>query len=183
MSLDVMIDLETMGTNAMAPIVQIAAVLWETDNGVVQQTFQTHVSLSDELKYGFRPDAGTIMFWMEQSEEARSALVKGQLRAKPTKQMLTDLSLWFFKHKLERSVVWTNGPSFDSTILASHYRKFNEDLPWSFWNDRCFRTLMSELSFNPKNEPRTGVHHNALDDCLHQIKCIQKARNKPYVGI
>jgi hypothetical protein len=180
MTIEVMLDLETLGNKPTAPILQIGVVAWNTETGKIEETFIANTSLEDELKSGFKPSGSTFLWWLEQSEEARLSLIKGQIKSKPTSEVLKELKSWFFNKKLEDCKVWSNGPAFDSAILATHFQRFNADLPWKFWNDRCFRTLMDELKFNPKSVDRVGVYHNAVDDCLHQIRCIQLARKKPF---
>lgn len=40
------------------------------------------------------------------------------------------------------------------------------ELPWKFWNDRCYRTVSAGF---PRRQ-QTGTHHNALDDAISQTK-------------
>ena len=37
---------------------------------------------------------------------------------------------------------------------------------------RDVRTAVDLLGINPKEFTRDGTYHNALDDCLHQIKYL-----------
>ena len=43
--------------------------------------------------------------------------------------------------------------------------------PWTFWQERDLRTLKG-LSPDLRIE-RSGTHHNALDDALHQARLVQ----------
>jgi hypothetical protein len=176
----VTIDLETLGSHPNSVVNQIAAVAWNPDVGKITAEFQLNVDIDDELRLGFKPTGSTVCWWLNQSEEARKSITNGQLKAKPTKEALQSLSLWFKQNNLQDALVWSNGPSFDSAILQTHYSRFGASVPWKFFFDRCFRTLMMLKEFNPKKVPREGVHHNALDDCLHQAKCIQLAMGKPW---
>jgi hypothetical protein len=180
MNKEVMIDLETMGTSPLAPILQLSAVVWNPKEGTIEGTFNAFVSLQDELSLGFKPEANTILWWLSQEVAARHALAEGQRKAIPTKDALQQFRDWYVKENLGDLKVWANGPSFDLTILELHFHKFKQLTPWKFWNQRCYRTLMEERDFNPKEVPFKGVKHNGLHDCYHQIKCVQKAKGLPW---
>lgn len=66
-----MIDLETMGNKPSAPIVSIGAVIFDPSTGEFGPDFYRVVSLKSSVDGGAVPDADTIMWWMQQSEEAR----------------------------------------------------------------------------------------------------------------
>lgn len=59
---------------------------------------------------------------------------------------------------------------FDITILENWFRACNTPIPWKFWNVRDVRTIVDWFNIDTRSYEREGVHHNALDDCLHQIK-------------
>ena len=50
--------------------------------------------------------------------------------------------------------------------LGDAYDRAMRHRPWKFWNDRCYRTIKSMHPEVPM--PRTGTHHNALDDAKTQ---------------
>jgi hypothetical protein len=177
--IEVMLDLETMGRTPNAPILQVAAVAWDSQTGRHVHEFHCHVSFQDELRLGFKPDADTVLWWMEQSESARKAIIDGQTKSPlKTKDMVQRLHTWVVSNQLSEVNWWSNGPAFDSSIMSMHFACFNSLPPWKHWADRCYRTLMEERKFNPRTVTRSGVAHNALDDCAHQIKCLQLARSK-----
>jgi hypothetical protein len=67
---------------------------------------------------------------------------------------------------------WGNGADFDLVILRSAFEAVDLDPPYAFHRVRCFRTVKS--LFKVKKPERIGVHHNALDDALHQIRHLQE---------
>lgn len=69
-----MIDLETMGSGPYAPIISIGAVFFEPNGGPIGDDFLVNVSLESSMRFRARPDASTILWWMEQDEAARKAL-------------------------------------------------------------------------------------------------------------
>lgn len=160
----IMIDLETMGTRPDAPIIAIGAVKF-TAMGVTDQTFYTNVDLASAVKDGGAViDPDTLMWWMQQSDEARQVLLSG---ASPLRVALHDFTRWV-KDTDEPKGVWGNGASFDNVILSETYKRVGMEPPWKFWNDRCYRTVKN--MFPACKMERIGTHHNALDDAESQAE-------------
>jgi len=63
-------------------------------------------------------------------------------------------------------VVWGNGASFDNAILANAYHKTHLDLPWQYYNNRCYRTIKN--CYPNIKLSRAGTLHKALDDAKSQ---------------
>ena len=152
-----MLDIETMGNSANSAIVALGAVHFD-ERGVLD-SYYSGVSLESSLDIGLDVDASTVMWWMSQSDDARSALSVDVL---DILTVLTSFGLWIGRDP----IVWGNGAAFDNIILSNAYRKVKIAQPWDFWNDRCYRTIKS-LYPNVKML-RRGVHHNALDDAKSQ---------------
>jgi hypothetical protein len=171
-----MVDIETLGNGPQAPMLSIAAVLFDIKTGEVGPSFYTVVDLESELALGAVPDGETIYWWLAQSEAARAAVA-----AKPRERNIDALKRLggFIKSHcgdLGRVQVWGNGSSFDNTILRSGYQRCGVKPFWDFWNDSDVRTVVKaglDIGFNPKKEmPFEGEKHNALDDAIHQIKYV-----------
>jgi hypothetical protein len=65
--------------------------------------------------------------------------------------------------------IWGNGAAFDNVILRSLYESFGQRAPWSYSQDRCYRTFKSLPGApNPETKAIYGVEHNALDDAIGQ---------------
>ncbi|MGC8159713.1 3'-5' exonuclease, partial [Salmonella enterica] len=76
------VDLKAMGTNPDAPIVSIAAILFDPQTGEIGGAiFYVVISLVDAMESGAVPDGGTIEWWLQQSGEARSALLRSLVDA------------------------------------------------------------------------------------------------------
>lgn len=176
-----MIDIETIGKRPNAPILSIGAVKFDPETGTLGDTFYKAIDVADSFKYGIA-DGSTFKWWMEQGDAARYAAVGGR-------DMLPVAlnSLAGFYKNWSNTKVWGNGPSFDMTILEyGFYRALDREAPWSFWNIRCCRTIADAAGLRPpKLSAAQGVHHNALDDSIHQAKWVsrywQQLRNKPKV--
>lgn len=159
---NVMVDLETMGQTATAAIVSIGAVRF-SERGIGEQ-FYVPVSLSDCQQAGLTIEASTVMWWLDQSSEARQALVRP--RREPLNLSSALLEFARFIEDADTKV-WGNGADFDNAILINAYRICGLRLPWKFWNNRCYRTLKN-LRPNIAKPKRTGTHHDALQDAIFQ---------------
>ncbi|WP_265102082.1 3'-5' exonuclease [Yersinia proxima] len=72
----------------------------------------------------------------------------------------------------KNDLVWGNGSIFDITILESWFASVDVAVPWEFGNVRDVRTVVDLSPLNVKDFIREGVHHNALDDAIHQAKYV-----------
>ncbi|WP_432795130.1 3'-5' exoribonuclease [Klebsiella quasipneumoniae] len=173
----VMVDLETMGKKHNAPIVAIGAVVFDPATGSIGESFYKVVCLESSVNWGAVIDPSTVIWWLKQSSEARSAIVNDD--AIP----LLDALLQFREFVSDnvaggskKAQVWGNGASFDNSILRSSYDCIAEDYPWEYWNDRDVRTMVElgqAIGFDPKTTiPFEGDRHNALADAIHQARYI-----------
>lgn len=167
----VMLDLETLGTRPGDAILSIGAAIIDPGNGI-KSTFYVTIDSESCKAAGLRAQKSTLEWWAKQSAEARAAAFKGELSLQSG---LTQFSMWIPKGNV---LVWGNGAGFDQPLLEAAYRAMKMDIPWKFWNARCYRTIKS--MFPVEERAREGVHHNALSDAMHQAFVLQdivKAHN------
>ncbi|HBR1309818.1 TPA: 3'-5' exoribonuclease [Klebsiella quasipneumoniae subsp. quasipneumoniae] len=173
----VMVDLETMGKKHNAPIVAIGAVIFDPATGSIGESFYKVVCLESSVNWGAVIDPSTVIWWLKQSSEARSAIVNDD--AIP----LLDALLQFREFVSDnvaggskKAQVWGNGASFDNSILRSSYDCIAEDYPWEYWNDRDVRTMVElghAINYEPQKAiPFEGERHNALADAIHQARYV-----------
>ncbi|MEB7713610.1 3'-5' exoribonuclease [Kluyvera cryocrescens] len=170
-----MIDLETMGTKPNAPVIAIGAVFFDPHSGELGPEYYTAVNLASAMEQGAVPDGNTIIWWLKQSPEARSAICVDD--ALPIAAALSELSHFINRNTDPKFLkVWGNGATFDNAILRSAYERAGHPCPWQFWNDSDVRSIVMlgrQLGFDPKREmPFDGVAHNALADARHQAKYV-----------
>lgn len=164
---DVMLDLETMGSSPNAAIVAIGAVAFSIEARAIGSKFYKLVDLTTAVECGGQMDAATVMWWVQQKEAARIALVADA--ATHIRGALDMFADW-----LQVTVVgaeprvWGNGAAFDNVILASAYRNAGKPQPWKHWNDRCYRTV--KALFPAVKLERSGTHHIAVDDAESQAR-------------
>jgi len=161
-----MLDLETLATDADAVIVSLGAVFFDKEN--IGDKFYAILDLDDQIAKGRTKSEQTLDWWAKQSDAVRA--VFDQPRTK-TPEVLENFTKWLGEEKV---CIWGNGSDFDNAVLGSCYENFGIKRPWSYSNNRCFRTLKNICAF-PKGgiPPRGGTYHNALDDAVHQAVCAQ----------
>ncbi|EPG2871740.1 3'-5' exoribonuclease domain-containing protein [Klebsiella variicola] len=173
----VMVDLETMGKKHNAPIVAIGAVVFDPATGSIGESFYKVVCLESSVNWGAVIDPSTVIWWLKQSSEARSAIVNDD--AIPLQDALLQFREFVSDNVAggsKKAQVWGNGASFDNSILRSAYDCIAEDYPWEYWNDQDVRTMVElgqAISFDPKTTiPFEGSRHNALADAIHQARYV-----------
>jgi hypothetical protein len=166
MSLDVMLDLETLSSAPDAAIVAIGACVFRTDGKAWDETerptFYRIVNAESAQAMGGRIDASTVKWWARQLEEPRRVL--NDERAVNISVALAEFSVWL--QDVRPSGVWGNGSDFDNVVLRSAWERNFTPAPWSRRQNRCYRTLKTlrpDIAFQPY-----GVAHNALDDAIAQ---------------
>lgn len=155
-----MLDLETLGTRPGDTILSIGAVLFTPEDGVTSEFYCT-INQQSSKDAGLRAQKSTIEWWQKQSPEAKAAAFKGELSLESA---LKQFSMWL--NATDTTLIYGNGANFDNALLAAAYRAMKMDVPWKFWNDRCYRTISA--MFAKTKVERVGTYHNALDDAKTQ---------------
>ena len=164
----IMIDLETLGTTASSVILSVGAVKFDLmstqidDNG-----FYASISIESNLDYGRRIQEDTLLWWLKQEAAAQNVFHE----AKTTlSDALIDFSDWI---GADDYFIWSNGADFDIPMLAHAYSQIQVEVPWKFWNARCYRTYKNLPGAKDIRVPPTGTKHNALSDAVQQAMTLQ----------
>lgn len=169
MSIDIMIDLETMGVSAGCAILSIGAVTLDE-----KHKFYAKICLDSCSPAGLKIDLDTIAWWQKQSKEARGEAFSG---TKDLVLVLGEFADWFrMVEKLEGTAfLWGNGADFDLPILGAAYEAVGMKKPWKPFNGRCYRTIKNWARFKDITpDPFEGVKHNALADAIFQARHLIK---------
>lgn len=161
---NVMVDLETLAVTADAVVVSIGAVKF-THKKIEDSAFYTTVSVNSNLNLGRRVDENTLSWWMSQPETARKVFSQP---AVTVEEALSQFAHWLGDDPV---FMWANGADFDLAILQHAYAQLGLEVPWKFWNNRCFRTVKSFSKVRAPAAP--SVAHNALDDAIAQARHLQ----------
>lgn len=158
---DIMLDLETVGTSAGCGILSIGAVTFSLDK-------QFHEKILPASFHGtLKEDIDTLRWWHKQQKEIRDDAFSG---IKPISLALVEFSDWFKGlGPVEDTYIWGNGADFDLPILEAAYETFGMEKPWAPYNGRCYRTLKNLLP-HVKAEVKNAVKHNALEDAKYQAR-------------
>lgn len=163
---DIMLDLETMGASPDAAIVAIGAVAFDAAAGTIGPRFHEVIDLESSTALGAQIDAGTVKWWLRQSEEARRPISDGGIGMVAALELFR---LWVGDVADPFAVcVWGNGADFDNVILRRAYQREAVPQAWGTFGNRCYRTLKS-LRPDIKLQ-RVGTHHNAADDAESQAR-------------
>jgi exodeoxyribonuclease VIII len=180
MSLEVMLDIETMSTQSNAAILSIGAVKFDprgdigmlgVPNDPEYQHFYVTIDLASCVNAELHVEGRTVMWWLDQSVEARAAL-----RAEPHYDLDSALSRFFVWFGPESLPTWANGAGFDNVILRNAYEKLGGISPFKFYDDRCFRTI--KALFPDMQYVKPKLQHHALEDAIAQATHLQKLFNR-----
>jgi hypothetical protein len=170
-----MLDLETFGTELGSAIVAVGCCHFDPDADEIKDTFYEVFRLGSAVKEGATLDPAVVLWWMNQSPEARRELthptcniVDGLLKFTDWLDGICDI---------RARCVWGNSPVFDNGMLGYCYRQVfrgMEPVPWMYWNDRCYRTRKADWRSIEPDERDPTKHHNALDDAIYQANHLLK---------
>jgi len=172
---EIMLDLETMGKGPRAAITQIGAVAFDAERQIILDRFQCNVNLESSVRCGGEMDTSTVLWWLNQSDEAREVYKAATCHIRNALQDFREFITAYEPAECEGLPVWGNGASFDNVILRGAYERIEMQTPWKFWQDRCYRTVKAMNKGVPFE--RVGVHHLAVDDAesqaLHLMKILK----------
>lgn len=187
--MDVMVDIETLGTRPGCPVVTIGAVLFDprscdTVDGMMSRGWLWRVDLKDAVQNSNGVDADTLRWWFGQDPAAIRALVEGE--SVGLKTALFELSNFcqgatlpkFGGARPRATLFWAKSPDFDGKILEDSYARCSLPMPFRFFEYRCVRTVQDLAWPNgPQDRPSfaVGVAHNALVDAVSQALTVQAA--------
>ncbi len=159
-----MLDIEAFGGgDKTAMVVQLGACNFEKT-----LLFCVNIDARDAQKNGAIADADTIYWWLKQDDHARMSIGRiGETEFNAFTQLNEFLS-----HADE---IWSHA-TYDFVVVMAIMKRLEIKPKFRYTAARDIRTLLAISGLEKdKNEVRTGVHHNALDDCLYQVDYCKKA--------
>lgn len=163
-----MIDIETLGTAPGSVVLSIGAVVFDAESDSLGAEFYANIDPVDCQKHGLTIDAATVLWWFDQTEDARAHLRPMRL---PLAHVLGGLAAFLRDHQVKR--VWGHGATFDPVLLDAAYRACGLKTPWSPYDVRDTRTLYELAGIKPDRS--AGIHHTALDDAKAQAIAVRVA--------
>ena len=190
-----MLDFETLSLKDNAVLLALGACTFDPVTGDIKDTF--YATIDPRTQPGRDISASTVLWWMEQSGEARNALVASTkaadtLESNPPEEgpeldelyataahSIHNVSRAFiawYEQQGDIEGVWSNG-AVDHAWLESMMDYAGLKNPVPFWLQRDFRTLKA---LNPTvKHTFSGVAHNALDDAINQAAHMSAMWAKP----
>jgi hypothetical protein len=190
MSMEIVVDLETLGTRVGCPIIEIGACAVDSENGAIVANFSRRVKDSlnctigevERIAKDGDPYDGdkteTCRWWLK--EEGRAAVLAAILGGGiPLRSALSDFADWMsgFVRGDVRPRLWANGPSFDAALLSEAYRMCDLPRPWSYRDERCVRTALDIAGYQRGSVAweEDGPRHRALPDARHEARKLWRS--------
>lgn len=168
---DQMVDTESTGLNfERNAIIQITAVRFNLAERTISHDFFDRCLWKPDNRFW---DESTREWWLKKKDVLMGILARGE----DPKTVLEDLTKWAGPN----AVMWAKPTHFDHTFLKSYYSDFNLPHPYFYRSATDMNSFLKGRYFpNPAPQwewelPFDGPKHNAIFDCLHQIKTLFKA--------
>ena len=160
---NIMVDIETMGTEFDSAIVSIAAVKF--DDTKVNQEFNQSVSLVSSMDVGLSVSAETILWWIKQKNTISDSFSYSKNNIVDVLNNFNDFIGW-------RPCIWGNGSDFDNVILDNAFKCCGIKKGWTYKGNRCYRTmskLFPNIEYTPPKESHVAIY-DAISQAEHLIK-------------
>lgn len=174
---EVMVDIETLGTDPNSVILSVGAVAFKGDDPKVDSFYQV-LNIQDQINVGRQVSQSTLLWWMRQNQTARDAVFSHKLTRYNPAIFILEFIGWY--EEIKPKAVWAKSPSFDLVMLEDMFRDFGCDAPWKFWDHRDVRTIVVEAGLDPVwkgHLPGFVGHHAGWDAHVQAIQVIE-ARHK-----
>lgn len=177
---DAMVDGEFLSTEQDGALVNIAVVMFDIATETIGESFSQRIHLATSVRDGGTMSAGTVMWFMRQSDAVRDQVWNG---GRDIRDVLRDLAIWLGnqcgrnEQGIPRVRPWGNSAKTDLGILESAYKRAQQPVPWYWSNERCFRTVRNlnpQVVYDP-GEKGDGAHDPTVD-CKFQIEHLFKVK-------
>lgn len=174
--MDMMLDLETLGTKPGSVILSIGACTFGTP---ARRTFHAYLDLDSQVRRGMTIDPDTLMWWLKQSEQARAA--QDTPRDQPG-NVLPAFADWCTSVSGGAFTIWGHGSNFDLPLIEELYRRYAVKWPWKYNAVRDTRTVFALVGKKMGDFGTPNVlAHDALQDAVYQAAetsaCLELIRN------
>ena len=178
--LDIMIDLETLGSSEGSIILSVAMKAFRLDGAkpVKDFCYSQHISVLSSLMQHLHSDFATEEWWAKQSEDAKTSLFEGQknaLQVGGVMRLIHDVLQTY--NDTYQLYLWGRGVgSYDLPILDSVMKKVVGEgykTPWNYWAAMDVRSVVGFCKECGMETERANTPHDAMADVEKQIVEVQ----------
>lgn len=180
MRIDVMTDIETLGTNADSTIIQIAAIAFDIKTGEEIARFNKVADISKNER-PLNVSGSTLQWWTNVNAELFKELLHSGEDS--SEDVLLHFYAWLkgLSDDPRNLYLWGNGILFDNKMIQHQFESLGLTYPIFYRNDRDVRTIveltshktgLSEKALRDRYYDENLVAHNAFDDCINQINMV-----------
>lgn len=167
--IDIMIDLETLGTSPDCPVISIGAIAFDIEKKVLGPTFYAVLDTEQQINDGRKVDGSTLKWWLSQSDAAKKVFKENPAEVKTALNFLVE-----FVKQWPKVKVWGNGSTFDITIMENLFKHYGVKCPWRY-NDIMDLRTFKRFCAGGERIIKSGTAHNALDDARSQAQYVLDA--------
>ena len=165
----VMLDCETLSLDIFtAPMISLGAVKFMA-SGEITDKFQVNIDVHDLInEYGFKANKETVKWWMDNHPEVLKTL---QTNTQSLSDAISMFEEWYGDSSLETH---TNGIDFDFPIIKRHFQVVGKTVPWKYWDQSDFRTVIKIFGLNNQEIRNKSdlIYHDPVHDCISQIETL-----------
>lgn len=178
-----MVDIESLGNDC---ICQIGMCSFDIETGEVFNQYRINIDF-DTISGS--PNPSTVKWWLQQSKEVQDSVLNSRSygtrgETEGTFKMFdVDSELEVFKLVdnvfSEHKRIWSHA-TFDFVSIMNVFKRLGIKPKFSWKHAMDIRTLVNLARTEVKGFmiDRVGVQHDALNDCLTQVKYVVAAYNK-----
>lgn len=176
--IDIMVDIETLGTKSDATITQISAVAFDIQTGEHISKFNVIADIEKNEK-PLRVDGGTLKWWLKTNHDLLKDLLLSGTHS--SEDILREFHTWISDFGKDNVYLWGNGILFDSKLIEHQMESIGLRYPIFYKNDRDVRTIVdlagrklgiSESELKIRYKDSKLIEHNAYDDVVYQINLV-----------
>lgn len=172
-------DIESLDLGPRPIITQVAMLALDLDEDeILERQHYQYYPVQPQLRLvpprTFSFD--TLIWWMDQSEDARKRLRQSSSNEDEEIPALLRHLVTTFNNITNFGAIpyeiWARGPQFDLVAIESLMTEHGIAVPWKYDTIRDLRTLLALAGINPKNiaKPAGFVGHAAIWDVRYQIE-------------
>lgn len=180
--IDIMTDLETLGTNTNSTVFQFSACSFDIETFQIYDVFNEIVDLSKLKQNQTVIDPDTVAWWLKEDRFLFAKLISDP-DAKSLEDVIELFGLWINKQSEVSEAVhlWGNGATFDNVMIKYQFNLVGKEYPINFRLERDMRTIVDmasyKLGISVKEFQNAFIEkelqkHNAFDDVLYQINVL-----------